>query len=59
MRFMRMTFFLRLCQHEIKHSNPISSVTKTLCPKTLHLVLFVNFSVVSAMSPFIVEALNT
>ena len=43
----------------IKQSFPILSVTKTLYPKTLYLVLFINFSVVSAMSPIMVKVSDT
>ena len=35
----------------VKPGSPTLSVTKTLYAKTLYLVLFINFSVVSEMSP--------
>ena len=50
---------LNCCKLEIvfktKQGFPILPVTKTLYPKTLYLVLFISFSVVSAMSPIMVK----
>ena len=51
---------LNCCKLEIvKQGFPILSITRTLYPKTLYLVLFINFSVASAMSPIMAKVLNT
>ena len=54
---------LNCCKLEIdlnvKQDFPVLSVIKTLYPRTLHLVLFINSSVVSAMRPIMVKVLDT
>ena len=50
---------LNCCKIEIVFQCQILSVTKTLPRKTLYLVLFINFSVVSVMSPIMVKVPGT
>ena len=42
-----------------KEDFPIVSVTETLHPTTLYLVLFINFTMDSAMSPIMVKVSDT